>query len=85
MSGKNIMDHEFKIQTLKATPAVVGTAYAGLTLNEGVALLTGIYIAIQIAYLIWKWRKEANSFKLLEHRPNLDQSRNHRSREHEAE
>lgn len=56
-----MIDHELKIQTAKAAPAVAGTFWSVLSLNEGVALLTGIYVLLQIAYLIWKWMKEANS------------------------
>lgn len=47
------------IETAKAAPAVVGTSISILTLNEAVAVVTLIYILLQMAYLIWKWRKEA--------------------------
>lgn len=60
MSGKNLMDHEFKIQTAKATPAVAGAVFSGVTLNETVAIVTIIYVLLQIGYLIWKWRRESS-------------------------
>lgn len=50
-------------EAAKGTPAVVGTIYSAVTLNETVAALTCIYILLQIAYLTWKWRKEAKSGK----------------------
>lgn len=52
------MDHDLKVQTVKAAPAVVGTVYATLTLNEWVAVATLIYISLQVAYLVRKWIRE---------------------------
>jgi len=46
---------------IKSSPAVAVTGFAfasGWGVNELVALLTGAYVVIQIAYLAWKWRKE---------------------------
>ena len=56
------MSNESKVQALievaKAAPAVAGAAAAGMTLNEWVACATGLYIAIQAAYLLRKWWRE---------------------------
>ena len=56
------MSNESKVQALietaKAAPAVAGAAAAGLTLNEWVAIATGMYIAIQAMYLLRKWWRE---------------------------
>lgn len=46
------------IEAVKAAPAVVGATASSLTLNEWVAIATGIYIAIQAAYLLRKWWRE---------------------------
>lgn len=48
-------------ESLKASPPVTITAWAwmnGLTLNEVVALATLAYIALQAAYLIFRWIRE---------------------------
>jgi hypothetical protein len=45
----------------KAAPPVAVTTLAfmqGLTINEVVALATLAYIALQAAYLLWKWWRE---------------------------
>lgn len=55
------LKHETAEQTLKALPAIGGTAIAGLTLNEWVAVATLIYVVLQIGFLIWKWRQEAKA------------------------
>lgn len=56
------MSNESKVQVVieaaKAAPAVAGAAAAGMTLNEWVAVATGVYIAIQAAYLLRKWWRE---------------------------
>lgn len=44
------------IALAKATPPL--TVYA-LTLNEWVAVATILYIIMQGAYLVWKWRRDA--------------------------
>lgn len=46
------------IEAAKAAPAVAGAAASTMTLNEWVAVATGIYIAIQAAYLVRKWWRE---------------------------
>lgn len=60
--GEAQMVHdEVRAATLKTTVGGVGAAASVLTLNEWVAVVTIIYFIVQIAYLIWKWRKEAKS------------------------
>lgn len=50
--------HDVMVEAAKGTPAVAGAIAATLTLNEVVAITTGIYILLQAAYLLWKWRGE---------------------------
>lgn len=48
-------------ESLKAGPPVTVTAVtwmSGLTLNDYVLIGTLIYIALQAAYLVWKWVRE---------------------------
>lgn len=52
------MKAEFTTEALKGTPAVAGAVYSALTLNEVVAILTGIYVVVQIVYLLRKWWRE---------------------------
>lgn len=48
---------DLTVATVKtAPPAIVGA----LTLNEWVAVATFIYVVLQAAYLLWKWRRELN-------------------------
>jgi hypothetical protein len=61
--GNPTLRHETTIETAKALPAVAGATIAGLTLNEVVAAVTILYILLQSAYLLWKWRKEAQKGK----------------------
>lgn len=53
------MKHEVSTQVAHAAPALAGAVIAGLTLNEWVAILTGVYVVVQTAYLVWKWVREA--------------------------
>ncbi len=49
------------IETAKAAPpvAVVGNAVAnGWTMTQTAAALTIVYLALQIGYLVWRWRNE---------------------------
>lgn len=52
------MKTEVVTEALKGAPAVAGAWYAALTLNEWVAILTGVYIVVQAAYLLRKWWRE---------------------------
>lgn len=58
-SGNHPLRHETAIETAKAIPALFGAGFSAVTLNEAVAVVTLIYILLQVAYLIWKWRREA--------------------------
>lgn len=49
-------------QVAKAAPAVAGAVASSLTLNQWVAIATGIYIVIQCLYLIRKWWREEVSW-----------------------
>ena len=42
---------------IKASPAVAGTLWSSLTLNEWVAIATLIYVALQIGLLLPKYYK----------------------------
>ena len=55
---RHSMKVETQLETLRAVPAVAGTLFSAVTLNEMVAVATLIYITIQIFYLLWKWHKE---------------------------
>lgn len=54
-------------EALKAAPAVIGTGYtfAGLPLSEWAALLTCIYVAVQLGfflhdrYVIWRSKRDS--------------------------
>ena len=43
---------------------MLGAVAASLTLNEWVAVTTGIYILVQIAYLLRKWWREETEWGL---------------------
>jgi len=55
------MKQETVTQAISATPAVGGATYSVITLNEAVAIMTMLYIGLQMVYLIWKWRKEGKT------------------------
>lgn len=57
--GKHSLRQETTIETVKAAPAIFGAGVSAVTLNEAVAIATLLYILLQAAYLIWKWRREA--------------------------
>jgi hypothetical protein len=46
------------MEAAKGSPAVAGAAVAAITLNEAVAIATGIYVVVQAAYLLRKWWRE---------------------------
>lgn len=52
------MKTEISDQGLRAVPALSGAAITGFTLNELVAIATGVYILIQGLYLLRKWYRE---------------------------
>ncbi|WP_427183515.1 hypothetical protein ACL598_16750 [Bordetella bronchialis] len=56
------MNSDISVETLKAAPPVGVTAAAAATgwdLNHWVAIGTLVYIVLQIAHLLWKWRRQA--------------------------
>lgn len=56
------MRSDIAAEAFKAAPPVTVTAMAtvgGLTINEILGLATLVYVGLQAAYLIWKWRKES--------------------------
>lgn len=52
---------EFASEAIKGAPpiTVAAAAIVGWGVTEWVAVLTGAYVLLQAAYLIWKWRREA--------------------------
>lgn len=52
------MRAELGSESTKSFFALVGAALASLTLNQWIALATGVYIVIQAAYLLRKWYRE---------------------------
>lgn len=56
------MKTEFAVEAAKGTPAVAGAVASALTLNEWVAIATGVYVIVQVAYLIRKWWREESEY-----------------------
>lgn len=52
------MKTEFTVEAMKGAPAIGGSVAAAMTLNQWIALATGVYIVIQAAYLVRKWWRE---------------------------
>lgn len=50
-----MITHEIGAAGLKASPPVAAAVF---TMNEWVAIATVLYILLQGAYLLWKWRGE---------------------------
>lgn len=50
----NAMKQETTFEAVKAAPAIAGATYSTLTLNEWVAAITIVYIAVQLVVLIHK-------------------------------
>lgn len=61
-----MIDHQTKIDTgiagVKAAPAIAGTLYAGLTMSEWAALLTALYVLLQIGLLLPRYYKGIKKF-----------------------
>lgn len=57
------MKQDFAAEVAKGTPAVAGAVASAITLNEAVAIATGIYILVQVAYLLRKWWREEQDWK----------------------
>jgi amino acid transporter len=49
------MKQETVEQTIKAAPALAGTVYSTITLNEMVAVATLAYVVVQLGFLVYKW------------------------------
>jgi hypothetical protein len=56
------MKTEVSDQLLRATPAGAGAFITTMTLNEWVAVATGVYILIQAVYLLRKWYREEKAW-----------------------
>jgi 4-hydroxybenzoate polyprenyltransferase len=52
------MKTEISAESGKSALALIGAAAASLTLNQWVAMATGVYVVIQVAYLVRKWWRE---------------------------
>jgi 4-hydroxybenzoate polyprenyltransferase len=52
------MKTEISAESGKSALALIGAAAASLTLNQWVAMATGVYVVIQVAYLVRKWYRE---------------------------
>lgn len=52
--GYKKLRQESAVEAVKAAPAVVGTTYSMLTLNEWVAVATLLYIVLQVGVLVHK-------------------------------
>ena len=49
------------VEGAKASPPVAVVAHqisSGWTLSHTITLLTIVYVGVQLAYLLWKWRNE---------------------------
>lgn len=49
------LEKDYLVESARAVPAVTGTVFSYMTLNNFVAILTIIYIIFQLAWLINKW------------------------------
>lgn len=54
--------HDIAVEAAKGTPALAGAIAASMTLNEWIAVATGIYILIQSLYLLRKWWREEKAW-----------------------
>lgn len=64
IGGQERMKLDFQAESIKATPAVIGTGVSGVASSfhldwaQVAGAATVFYIALQAAYLIWKWVRE---------------------------
>lgn len=56
--SQHTFPREAAMEAVKAVPPL--TIYT-LTLNEWLAVATILYIVLQAAYLVWKWRRDAKA------------------------
>lgn len=59
-------NHDIAIEAAKGAPAVAGALAVSLTMNQWIGLATGIYIVVQIFYLLRKWWREEMDTKRAE-------------------
>jgi hypothetical protein len=52
----------FAAEAARGTPAIAGATATAVTLNQWVAIGTGIYIIIQVVYLLRKWYREEKDY-----------------------
>lgn len=57
------MRQEITAESVRGGVAVGGTLATTLTLNEWIAVGTGIYIAVQVVYLLRKWWREEKDWR----------------------
>lgn len=57
------MKQEISSESIRSGVAVGGTLATTLTLNEWIAVGTGIYIVVQVLYLVRKWYREEKDWK----------------------
>jgi len=57
-AARGLLRTETGVEVAKGTPAIVGATAAAMTLNHWIAVATGIYILVQVAYLLRKWYRE---------------------------
>ena len=50
-------------EAARSAPAVAGAYASSITLNQWIAVATGIYIVIQALYLLRKWYREELIFE----------------------
>lgn len=56
------MKADLASEAIRGTPAVAGAVASAWTLNTWIMLATGVYIALQIAYLARKWWREETDY-----------------------
>lgn len=57
--GTHGMKSETGIESAKAAGAITLGFASAATMNQVLAVVTILYVLLQAAYLIWKWRREA--------------------------
>ena len=55
-------------EAAKGAPAVAGAVASSLTLNEWIMIGTGIYLVLQVLYLLRKWWREESDWAWLKRR-----------------
>lgn len=53
------------IEATKGVPAVAGAIASSLTMNQVIMWGTGIYLVLQVAYLLRKWWREESDWAKL--------------------